>query len=538
MGVEEMSPTVRHSHAESSSVAPENTMEAWEAGKAERGEVERLLGQIRQDMAKSSNQRRSLKASRREAARAAMRVPPPDPTAWRKELDALRARGLTDINLGFWRVSTVQQTADEGPERQIDAIVAHSIALAPRGVDLWAYDVDSGKEESRVGLDFVMEAMASGCVASVTVERLDRIARNQWLAETVNREAFRSRVQVRSATEHIPAGAVGDLLRQILQAISQYELALIKSRLSGSKKAKRQREGTANGGETPYGYLAAGEGYYAVCEPEARIVRLVHMLYSQGYNQSAIANALNRWGVPTRLGGRLGWRQGQIRRMLVNEPAYRAEALFTKTIVEYAKVAHEPLLSRREDPAERTYLFGNVATRLRHQVPDDLVLQAPAPLRVPNSHHSLSTEQATTLRTMFALRDRGTTIAAVAAELNRLGMRSLTGREWRNSNVQAHLTRRELYEAAIERAGVTEADVRGYLDAAAHEAACVERIRELRAEGMSYPSIRERMTEEGLRTASGAEWSVSSLYRVCSGRTRQAVSRHNDLADAETQKPT
>ena len=313
---------------------------------------------------------------------------------------------------------------------------------------------------------------------------------------------------------------MGDLLRQILQAISQYELALIKSRLSGSKKAKREREGTANGGETPYGYLAAGGGHMAVCEPEARIVRLVYMLYSHGYNQSAIANALNRWSVPTRLAGQLGWRQGQIRRILRNEAAYRAEGLFSKTIVS-PKVAHAAILERCEDPEERTYLFGNVLTRLRCQVPDDLVLQAPAAM--PSSRQVLTAEQATCLRTMFALRERGLTIAGVTVELNRLGMKSLLGREWKPTNVQQYLARKGLYEAAIERAGVTEADVRGYLDPAAHEAACVGRIRALRAEGLSYPCIRERMVDEGLRTVSGAEWSISSLHRVCSGKSRQAT---------------
>ena len=522
MGVDMMTPTDAQGHATSGTVDPETTLGAWEAGKADRSEVERLLAQIRQDMARSSNQRRSLKASRREAARSS-RVAMPDPIGWAAELARLRAEGLTDLNVGFWRVSTIQQTAEEGPERQQRAIVAHSTALTERGVDLWVCDVDSGKEESRTGLDFLMAAMESGIVSSVTVERLDRLARNQWLAETVNRTAFRTRVQIRSATEHIPKGPVGDLLRQILQALAQYELALIKSRLAGGKRVKREREGTANGGETPYGYLAAGGGYYAVCEPEARIVRLVFMLYGLGYNQSSIANAMNRWGVPTRLGGRLGWRQGQIRRLIVNEAAYRAEALFTHTITEYAKVAHEPILPRREDPAERTYLFGTVATRLRCQVPDDLVLQAPA--QVPSSRESLTAGQATCLRTMFALRERGLTIAEVTAELNRLGMPSLTGREWKPTNVQQYLARRTLYEGAIERAGVTEADVRGFLDPAAHEAACVERILELRAEGASLPAIRERMGKEGLRTASGAEWSLSSLHRVCAGKERQATRR-------------
>jgi len=516
-----MAPTDPHSHPESASVDADEALERWGAGKAGREDAERLIAQIRVDMTKSVNRRRSLKQSKRQAAKTS-HVATPDPAAWRAELQELVERGVTDVNIGFWRVSTVQQTADEGPERQQAAIVGHSIAHTERGVDMWVYDVDSGSEETRVGLDFVMEAMASGVVASVTVERLDRIARNQWLAETVNREAFRRRVALRSATEHIPKGPVGDLLRQILQAIAQYELALIKSRLSGGKRVKREREGTANGGETPYGYLAAGEGYMAVCEPEARVVRLIFLLYEMRYNQSAIAAALNRWGIPTRLGGRLGWRQGQIRRMLRNEAAYRAEALFTRTIENPAKVAHQPILDHRPDPASRSYLFGTVETRRRCAVPDDLVLSSPTAIPPPNSVHSLTTEQAACLATMFALQDEGLRALAITKEMNRLGLRSLTGREWSESNLRQYLARRPQYEVAVAAAGVTEAHVRAHLDPAAHEAACVERILALRAEGASFPRIALALAEEGLATASGSAWSISSVHRVCQGKPRQA----------------
>lgn len=522
MDVMRVSPTDAQGHAKAGSVDPEEALGRWEAGKAPREEIEAALQQIRRDMEVSVNRRRNLRTSKREEAKNS-RIAPPDPERWRNELEELRRRGIEDVNIGFWRVSTAQQTEDEGPERQQRAIVGHSTATTERGVDLWVFDVDSGSEESRIGLDFLLEAMAGGGIASITVERLDRVARNQWLGETVHRAAFRHRVQVRSATEHIPKGPVGDLLRQILQAIAQYELALIKSRLSGSKRAKREREGTANGGETPYGYLAAGEGYLAVCEPEARIVRLIFMLYSYRYNQSAIANALNRWGIPTRLGGKLGWRQGQIRRILRNEAAYRAEAIFTHTIKSYAKVAHAPILERRENPDDRTYIFGAVETKKRCQVPDDLVLEAPARIDQRNCFHTLTAAQASCLRTMFALRDRGMSIAKVTQELNRLGMKSLTGRDWKWTNVQQYLARREQYETAIRATGVREADVECYLDPAAHEAAGVARILELRKEGMSMPQIRETLTEEGLRTAMGAQWSLSSIHRVCLGKRRQAV---------------
>lgn len=518
MSVKDMAHTDTHSHGEADSVESVDSLSRWEAGKAERSEIEDLLAQIRVDMTKSVNHRRSLRETRREAAKKCD-VPMPDPDSWRRELAALRSKGLTDINIGFWRVSTVSQVSAEGPERQQKAIIAQSIVTTERGVDMWVYDVDSGKEEARVGFDFLLEAIAGGGIGTITVERLDRIARSQWLAETLNRAAFDAKVAVSSATEHIPKGPVGDLLRQVLQAIAQFELALIKSRLRGSKLVKREREGTANGGEMPYGYLAVGKGYMAICEPEARIIRLIFLLYRYGYSQSAIGDALNRWGIPTRLRGKLGWRQGQIRRIVRNEAAYRAEKLFGSAIKNPAKIAHQPILEHRADFTERTYLFGTIPIK-RGRVPDDLNLKIAAETVRHSTHHKLSTEQAICLKTMFALRDKGMSIAAVTAELNRLGFVSLTRRRWKWTNVQAYLGRREMYEPAIHAASVCDADVEAYLDPAAHEAKCIERIHLLRASGLSLPKIQDALADEGLRTASGSAWSLSSLHRVCSGKAR------------------
>jgi DNA invertase Pin-like site-specific DNA recombinase len=483
-----------------------------------------LIHQIAKDMAHSANDRGALKAQSRAAKkeRRTRRGHVVDVDLWRAQLKKLLDDGYRDVNVGYWRVSTAKQTEAEGPESQIKDIVSYGAANTDRGIDLWCYDIDSGKEESRQALDFLVEAMQSGVVRSVTVQRLDRFARNNYLAECLNREAFRNRVQLKSATEHIPDGPVGTLFRQVLQALAQYEAALITTRLAAGKKVKKEIDGTWGGGEVPFGYWSVGDGRLMICEPEARIIRLVFLLYERGYNQSAIANALNRWGIPTRKGGRLGWRQGQIRRILRNEGKYRSEKIFSETVKESKSVAHPPILPTRP-VGQRSYVFGKVNTRLRADVPDDFVLGEFSFHRAPNTYHKLTPEQGVVLKKMFSLRDSGLTITAVVAEMNRLGLKSLTGRAWKFSNAQAYLSRRNLYEPAIEAAGVIELEPQ--LRDGVDEAAAVERIHELRKRGMSFPLIRERLQREGFKTANGADWAISSIHRVASGKPRQSAKK-------------
>ena len=513
-----------HSPSESNPSDGEIARGGRRSGKETSHDIRTLLNQVADDMASAASERRSKRQARLDALEMAGVPCTGNPRQWRQQFDELCSKGYTDINIGFWRCSTSAQLDHDGPASQCRDVVGHSAVLTERGVDMWVYDVDSGSEEARSGLDFLMEVMSSGRVSRITAQRLDRFARSNYLSEVLQREAKRNGVQLASAKETLPDGPLGVLMRQILQALGQFESALLSSRMSSGKRLRQQRLGTYTGGVTPYGYVAAGEGYLSICQPEARIIELIFLLYSCGYNQSSIATALNRWKIPTRTRGGQGWRQGQIRRILMAEAQYRGEALFSKVVDAVESIAHPPLLEHRPNIDDRTYMFGNVPQMMRVAVPDDLCLTVcPEPHAPFHMYRTLTREQALSLNTLYELRDRGLSYNKISKELNKRGLRTISGKTWKIRNVADHVARRHLYQAAIDAVGLEGPEVSRVLDPASHEQMCVDRIRTLKEQGLSIPKIRSQMIAEGLKTASGAEWSVSSVHRVLSGRQRNAL---------------
>ena len=135
-----------------------------------------------------------------------------------------------------------------------------------------------------------------------------------------------------SATEDLPSGPLGELMRQMIQALGQYEASLIVERLTRGKKEAVRQKGTYYGGMAPFGYLAqavaaSGDGVLLVCEPEARVVRLAFALFERGYTPYAIADFLNDKRVPRR-NMQQTWSQSNVNRILQREAAYRGETLF------------------------------------------------------------------------------------------------------------------------------------------------------------------------------------------------------------------
>ena len=514
--------TVHQSPSESNQFSLVFDSDNTKAGKDDET-AKQLLDEIATDMRQNAHDRESI-LKRRRASREQDGTAPGDPDAWQREFDGLVESGIQDVNIGYWRCSTAIQTEREGVPSQKHSVIGHSVLHSDRGVDMWVWDVDPGKLETRVGLDFLQKAMATGHVARITVQRLDRFARNNYLAESLHRVASEHQVALVSATESIPEGPIGIMFRQILQALAQYESSLIASRLSGGKRMKRKRLGAYSGGPAPYGYTSVGKGGLIICKPEARVVQLIFMLFSKGYSQMAIAAALNRWGIPTRAGGHQGWRQGQIRRIILSEAAYRAEALFSQTEKDPDAIAHPPLLEHRCDPSERTYLYGNVVSKPRVPVPDDLNLsEMPAPSAPWHSYRTLTKMQALSLKTLYTLRDRGFSLRRIASELNSRGLTTVTGKAWKLRSVADYVDRRVLYEAAIAAAELSQTDLERVLNPAAHEQGAIDRMKVLRLDGMSLPNIKERLKADGFLTASGCEWSLSSIHRVLAGKNRQAT---------------
>ena len=302
-----------------------------------------------------------------------------------------------------------------------------------------------------------------------------------------------------------------------------------------------QKRGVYGGGVTPYGYLpqgrrgSTGKGVLDICEAEAKIVRLIFALYEQGYSQTAIAAWLNRHNIQLRK-QQGTWGQNQVRRILLNEPGYRAEALFGHQTTDPEQIAHQPVLERRTG-LTRTYIFGNQPDPLPQgsQVPDGMHGEAIPPISRADRLKSMTPTHAHVLLTLFALRDQGNLQKHIARIMNERGLVTpFEAKPWRQTLVGSYLARRKIFEAKIRELGVTLDDVADPItdspvaawgfarDDVAREVAGIARIKMLRAEGQSIPKIREQLRAEGIQTRLGAWWGNSSISRVLAGQPRRA----------------
>lgn len=201
--------------------------------------------------------------------------------------------------LAYIRVSTEGQR-DEGTglEVQRNAILVYA-TLHGLEITQWYQDVESGAKERREGLDAIRAAVATEGVVTLLVYRLDRIARDVLLAETVHRELTRAGCRIISVSEAIDDSPSGNLMRQLLAGFAQYERAVIALRTSSGRKSRVANTGSFHGGGVPYGYRATGDrhqpghGVLAVDDASADAVRRVFALRDTGISMAKIAATLN-----------------------------------------------------------------------------------------------------------------------------------------------------------------------------------------------------------------------------------------------------
>ncbi len=146
--------------------------------------------------------------------------------------------------------------------------------------------MESGAKERRGGLDTLRATVASGGVGTILVYRLDRIARDALIAETLYGEWTKAGVRIVSVSEAMLDDSLsGRLLRTILAGFAEYERAVIALRTSSGRKARVASAGTFHGGGVPYDYRATGDrhqsghGVLAVDERHAEAVRRAFQLH-------------------------------------------------------------------------------------------------------------------------------------------------------------------------------------------------------------------------------------------------------------------
>ncbi len=208
--------------------------------------------------------------------------------------------------IGYARVSTRDQAetgASLASQRQkIEAYATmHDLDL----IEIIEDGGYSAKSLDRPGMAKLLKLIGRKAVDVVVVAKLDRITRSvRDLGELV--ELFkRSGVEFASVADHIDTStAAGRLVLNVMGSVSQWEREAIGERTSEALAAMRAN-GQRISRHPPYGYRDDGSGWVPD-EAEQRAVALIVELRARGLSLRAIATELQRQGIVSRAGRRLG----------------------------------------------------------------------------------------------------------------------------------------------------------------------------------------------------------------------------------------
>lgn len=190
-----------------------------------------------------------------------MTLTPSDPDLFAK--DNADATTTPNLAIGYVRVSTETQLDGYGPEIQRAAIVALAESEGLQLVAIFSDDGICGAEDITVreGLADALDALASGVASVLIIPKLDRLARDLMVQESVLADAWRTGATVLSCSEtertycqpDDPSDPARTLIRQVLGAVAAYERAMIRARLVAGRRRKLADVGYA-GGPQPYGW--------------------------------------------------------------------------------------------------------------------------------------------------------------------------------------------------------------------------------------------------------------------------------------------
>jgi len=195
----------------------------------------------------------------------------------------------------YLRVSGKGQVEGDGFTRQLKAIKEYATAHDVKLVNVYREEGVSGTKESadRPAWSELMTALHSNGVKVVIVEKLDRLARDLMVQETIVADLRKHGFELVSVAE--PDLMANDptriLVRQMMGAVAQYEKSQIVLKLRGARIRKRAKEGRCEG-RKPYGFY----------DGEAGALERVKALRAEGLGFDRIAARLNQEHVPTRTG--------------------------------------------------------------------------------------------------------------------------------------------------------------------------------------------------------------------------------------------
>lgn len=183
------------------------------------------------------------------------------------------------------------------------------------------------KKEKRPELLRMIADCKAGKIDFVITKSISRFARNTTDCLELVRKLLELDIPIYFEKENLNTSAMeSELFLSILSSMAEGESSSISENNKWAIQ-KRFKNGTFKISYPPYGYDWNGE--QMVVNPEqAKIVKWIFSQILSGKGTLAIANELNKKGVPTKKGGR--WTASTVRGMLANEK-YTGDVIFQKT---------------------------------------------------------------------------------------------------------------------------------------------------------------------------------------------------------------
>jgi DNA invertase Pin-like site-specific DNA recombinase len=208
----------------------------------------------------------------------------------------------------YLRVSGKGQVKGDGFPRQMAAIGKYAKAEGIRIKKVFREEGVSGTKEldNRPALAELIEALHGNGVKLVLVEKLDRLARDLMIQETIIGDLRKYGFELVSVHEPdlLQDDPTRTLMRQMMGAISQYEKSMIVMKLRGARERKKARTGRCEG-RKPFGFHPG----------ERPTLERMQALRKEGLGYLAIAEALDKEGLSTRQGS--PWQAASVRRIVL-----------------------------------------------------------------------------------------------------------------------------------------------------------------------------------------------------------------------------
>ena len=232
---------------------------------------------------------------------------------------------------GYIRVSQERQARNGyGLEAQETDIRRFAEYKGWQPVELYREEGVSGYKRDRPALERLVADAKAGQFHTVIFPSIDRTGRSVKDVIEIDTELRAAGVSIVFLREGIDTSTpTGQLFRNIMASVAEFEGRLIYERLSKGKRRKKANGGYT-GGWLPYGYWRDEDGTVKVVQKEAKVVKRIFEWAIEGKGLRWSARRLNENGRQPRKGG--SWRVSTVQGILRN-PFYTGYTKFDSDLI-------------------------------------------------------------------------------------------------------------------------------------------------------------------------------------------------------------